>query len=194
MYQNTNLEKLLLDSDAVTLKVENHPLPDYPKAVHAYYDYQFIADVPLAKIRKVFELRDKYVDIYPRLIEYKWTEISDSGNGRIILEDELVGVNILGIQSAYHYILRTQQIDPGKYSGCGMFWQLEKSLDDKIARITGSWYLQEIMLDGRKCTYMRYYNETFFTKLSSAQKGILKQFTGSDMKKMFISIADAARK
>ncbi len=179
--------KLLNNPESVVFSVDKSPIPGHPKALNVIYDFHCLADIPLSKLKNVMTDRDRFVEFVPRLIDYSWEKkVLDDGT-EIIIEDELVGLNVLGIKSAYHYSLNTREIeDPGD----GIFklkWTLNSSFDGEIGSINGSWYFTEVFINGNKYTYMRYYNDCLFLSPPGYTKFILDTFAHRDMKKLLMS-------
>ncbi|MFW5683984.1 MAG: hypothetical protein ACOC1I_03960 [Spirochaetota bacterium] len=68
----------------------------------------------------------------------------------------------LFLRFSSEYVIDVEYVDygPGEY---GSRWVLVESIDGQIAYNYGSWYFEEIMLDGRRATYVRHYARTGLT-------------------------------
>jgi hypothetical protein len=74
------------------------------------------------------------------------------------ISDQIVGFSILGIKVKYHFSLESYyfQEGPGEYRG---YWNMLENPDRTFKSIEGSFYLSEIIKDGRTLTYIRWKQE-----------------------------------
>lgn len=168
---------------------------DGTRVVRSTGEYHLLADVPIEAMVAVFEDHDGLMDVVPRMMDYEWEPVSDSGNRSVIMERQVVGITFMGFEAAYDLLQRSETINNLDQSPRSFVvrYQMTESLDDKLAANEGTYYLEAVRVDGRDMTYMRQYNHTAIKDTFPGLRAVLRGFSPSDTAKLFEALIAAAQ-
>jgi hypothetical protein len=191
----TNVKNLVDTAREVEFFIDNFKSSEGKKIVISHSDFHVVFDIPIEYIIMVFEDQDRQVEIVPRLMEYEYKILSE-GPPLLLEQTQLIGIDFMGVSATYYNLLLTEmgERNSNTKKSYGIRWTLIDSLDDKLKANDGSWYVEEVIVDGRRMTYIRNLNISQIQDTFFGLEFTLKSFAPSDTKKMFDAIKKDALK
>ncbi|MDR2142907.1 MAG: hypothetical protein LBP29_00885 [Treponema sp.] len=148
-------------------------------------DVHVCTDIPLSKLKAAVTDYDNYVNIFKRT-----TASAASSAGDVVLSLQLV-VGALGITFVTNYsVLMTEEIDePDRF----LLRFSHYSDDGTVKNVRGYWYFKTVYVDGKPCTYIRYFSASDSIKKNVFQKTASSMFIVSEYTGMLKELLAAAR-
>jgi hypothetical protein len=154
-----------------------------------YGDAQGVYDVPLGDLISVLDDPAGAKSYSPRLLEAK---IEETDGTRVILYQD-IGIVFLGIKVSYRF--RAEQIrDELSPTEVGYRVRLLESLDGNFYEAYTSWYLKEVLVDGRTLVYIRNYTRPGLRRPPMGTEFILKSFTPRELRSTMERVVKEARR
>lgn len=146
-------------------------------------DYHMLSDISVEELSSLLVDLDNASKLFDRIIYSKDLTQERSINYPHIQEVH-TSYKFLGIGAEYKYKVRVY-FDKVTSSEFAMRWELYDAMDSSLAALTGTWYLKEIYIEGRRYTYIRSYAST---RISGQPPGILfftRTFGEGEIKRTF---------
>ena len=154
-------------------------------------DMHALYPVPLESVVRVLTSYGSFYMFYRRLV--RSTDLTpENGPFDYHRLRNVSRAGALGIEREYDYTIRifTELTQLGAFR---QKWRLETSNDGRLYAAYGSWYLEEVELEGKGYTYLRYFNATGFIEVPVGLETIMNTFMEADIKKVFRETVDAAQ-
>ncbi len=147
--------KKLLNRPAVIESYINPEIKDELKLLDTLFDIHAIFNIPISKlINPVVDLENEQ-NVFPRMIYTKDLNPSTS-LWSPHLQEVKIQFRMGTIIQNYNYIF--YKVPELREDGSFLIkWNLYKSIDGKFDYSFGSWYMKEIIIQGRTYTYVRNY-------------------------------------
>lgn len=118
-------------------------------------DYHFISDVTLEKLYSRLIDLDSASLVFDRII-YSKDLSSDKSLKYPHIQEVHTSYKFLGMGKEYRYKVRVyfDKVLDNKFA---MRWELFDPMDSSLFKLYGSWYLEEIIVNGKTKTYIRSY-------------------------------------
>jgi hypothetical protein len=154
-----------------------------------YGDAHGVYDIPLGDLLAVLNDPAGAVSYSPRLLEAR---IEEADGPRVILYQD-IGIVFLGIKVSYRF--RAEQVrDDLSPTEAGYRVRLLESLDGNFYEAYTSWYLKEVLVDGRILVYIRNYTRPGLRKPPLGTEFIIKSFTPGELKNTIERVVKEARR
>jgi len=151
-----------------------------------------VFDTPIEAFEDALRAVEEQDDYLPRLEESEI--ICSAGNPlEYVRLRQKLSFRFLSFGRDYEYVLHyffDDQI-PGTFV---VWWQLATALDDQILETDGTWYFEEVVVGGRKYTYMTYATRTLFREESLGLRTAIKQFGEHDLHNAMAALNEEARR
>ncbi len=159
------------------------------KVLEALGDCQAIYDLPIAAIAAVLEVDAKQAKYGAGLLD---AHIDLKSGNRTIVYQEL-GTLFLGIRVSY--LTRSEVFRDELPDGVlGFRARLIESMDGKLYESFSSWYLEPIVVDGRKLTYVRTFMHAGIRNPFLGAESIMRAFIPKQSSDMMSSNIKEARR
>ena len=154
IYPNSSFEELL-DKPSVIDYYINPEKRDELKILNTLFDTHIVVDIPMYKlINLVLDLENEQ-KVFPRMTYTKDLN-PDSSLWANHLQEAIMSFKLGFFGSEYHSIF--YKIPELREDGSFLIkWNLYESIDGKFDFVFGSWYMKEIIFNGKKYTYIRNY-------------------------------------
>jgi hypothetical protein len=154
-----------------------------------YGDAQGVYDVPIRDLLAVLDDPAGAVSYSPRLLEAR---IEEEDGPRVVLYQD-IGIVFLGFKVSYRF--RAEQIrDDLSPSEVGYRVRLLESLDGHFFEAYTSWYLAEVLVDGRQLVYIRNYTRPGLRKPALGMEFIVRRFTPGELRSTMERVVKEARR
>ncbi|MDR2048283.1 MAG: hypothetical protein LBP69_02405 [Treponema sp.] len=179
------LKRLLNKPAAVYTKVDSYK-EEEKVWIAMEADVHVCTDIPLSKLKAAVTDYDNYVNIFKRTSA---SAASAAGGADIVLSMQLV-VGALGITFVTNYsVLMTEEIDgPDRF----LLRFSHYSDDGTVKNVRGYWYFKTVSVDGKPCTYIRYFSASDSIKKNVLQKTAVSMFIVSEYTGMLRELLAAA--
>jgi len=163
--------------------------------VRSDLDIHQVVGVPIEAFAQVFTNRDRTGEYMPNLDHYEWTPLPDEP-GDVVMEIQRVGIKFMGIDARVAIRQRSEAIDrmdeePRTFV---LEYRMVESLDGKLYSSGGTFYLEEIEVNGRRATYIRQENTTEFKSPFFGFPGVLRAFAPIGTRRLYRAMAEEAER
>jgi len=132
-------------------------------------DYHYISDITLEKLSSRLIDLDSASLVFDRII-YSKDLSSDNSIKYPHLQEVHTSYKFLGMGNEYRYKVRVY-FDKNTETEFAMRWELYDPMDSTgLYEVCGSWYLKNLVIDGKTLTYIRSYG---ITLLENPSMGVL---------------------
>lgn len=155
-----------------------------------YVDLHAVYDLPLEAILAVMLDVESLPDYMPYIMAAKIV----GGTADRFVASYSVGINFLGIKIGYSSTAESV-VERFPDGSVGVKSRMLESLDQKIYEHYTSWFLVPVTVDGRRMTYLRYYNRPGLRKPFAGMLGLAKTFTPPNSKgQVAATVKEAAKR
>ena len=159
------------------------------RRIVGYGDAHGVFDVPMADVLAVLNDPAGAVSYSPRLLEAR---IEKAEGARVVMYQD-IGIVFLGIKVSYRF--RAEQVrDDLSSTAVGYRVRLLERLDGNFYEAYTSWYLEEVVVDGRTLVYIRNYTRPGLRKPPLGTEFIIKNFTPGELKSTIERVVKEARR
>lgn len=100
---------------------------------------------------------------------------------------------LLIFSRTYEYVLHYSFEDSrARGNALNVWWVLAEPLDDQIIQTDGSWYFEEVQIEGERYTYVAYATHTVFQRRRLGLRTALDRFGERDMRKAMLALQEEA--
>jgi len=157
-------------------------------------DYHAVYPIKMKYIQRIMENIDGQENFQKSIAESK-VICSDTNTQSAYYKQKLkTQFGFLFFKAQYHNIINLYVPKNQDKDTYGMWFTLEKSLDNKMMQSRGSWFLKEVEVNGKACTYIRYFLYNGFEEETFGLRGALKNFSEGEVKKTLDNIYSASNK
>lgn len=159
--------------------------------VNLHTDYHALYPLPIESFIAVLIDIENEDSVYPNMTYTKdLTPNRDWNEARY--QEVVNSFSFLGIGEKYHYIVyrKPTWYPDGSFTS---HWTLVKSVDEKYKTLYGSWFVKEVMLEGKPHTYVRNFVETEMIDPPPLLKTVRSIFGKATVRRFFDSLYEAAR-
>lgn len=155
-------------------------------------DFHTVVPVPVTSVLSVLLDYEGQNEVYGRVRHAELLEAAEDPFGKHTVRVE-VAVKVLGVGTEYAYVTDNwvRQQDDGAYT---QTYELAESPDGTFYRMSGNWYIREIMYEGQRCTYVRQHTVLGIQKGSRAMELAMRTFGGMGVRQNLRELSTAADK
>jgi hypothetical protein len=100
---------------------------------------------------------------------------------------------LLIFSRTYEYVLHYNFDESSRgNSALDVWWVLAEPLDDQIIETDGSWYFEEVEVNGERYTYMAYATHTVFRERKLGLQAALERFGERDVRNAMLAMREEA--
>jgi hypothetical protein len=186
----TDLKTLVGRPSLIAMSAERYRDPETgERRLRGFGEAHGVYDIDLGQLRAVLDDPAGATSYAPRLLEAR---VEEAEGPRIVLYQE-VGISFLGFRLSYRF--RAEQLrdelGPGEV---GYRIRLLESLDGNFFEAYTSWYAKEVLVEGRRLVYLRYYTRPGLRRTVIGLELIMKSFTPGELKGTLDRVAKEARR
>jgi hypothetical protein len=186
----TELKSLIERPSLIAMKAEKFRDPESGEwRLRGFGEAQGVYNIGFDQVRAILDDPTAARGYSPRLLDAR---IEAREGGRLVAYQE-IGISFLGFKVSYRF--REEQIrddlGPGEL---GYRIRLLQSLDGTFFEAYSSWYVKEVIVDGRRLVYMRHYTRPGIRRPAPGLELIVRGFTPGELKTGLDGVAKEARR